>query len=122
MFKEELPEDCPGNDSPDQPLAEVWRFLRNEEPSEACFSSHAGRGRPCPEGTCPCRWASCSLFIGDELTSNMMKTPMFKRFKARAKLEIAAGSGRSQVNDKHVDFWAYEGFSFLSAVVKVVPK
>ncbi len=71
----------------------------------------------------PCSWASCSLFEGDEHTANMMKLPFFKRFTARALLEIPAGSGRSlRGKNGHIDFWAYSGFLFCSVVQKVEPR
>ena len=122
MFKEDLPENCPEFDSLDQPLEDVWRFLRQHQATEDCFASHTAKGRNRPENKCACQWSSCSLFVGKKLTAEMLKTPMFKRFKARARLSIPPGSGRSKVHGSHVDFWAYDTFSFTGAVVKVLPK
>ena len=109
-------------DSKEQDLNDVWRFLDSLDVTEDCFASHAAQGKPVRSGVDECRWASCSLFEGDQLTASMMKTPFYKRFAARAQLEIPAGSGRLRQNGGHIDFWAYSGFSFTSAVQRVEPK
>jgi hypothetical protein len=121
-YKENLPSNCPQTDSQDIELVDVWRFLEAKTPAETCFDSHAAKNRPNKKNLCECGWASCSLFIGDEFTAAMIKLPYCKKFVARAELKIPFGSGKSKVEDKHIDFWAYKGFDFLSSVVRVEPK
>lgn len=123
IFKENLPDNCPLPDSIEQELTDVWRFLEKVDVTEECFSSYAAQGKPVRKGVDECRWASCSLFQGDQLTASMIKTQMYKRFAARALLKIPEGSGRALKKDSgHVDFWAYSSFSFTSAIEKVEPK
>ena len=122
-FKENLPDNCPLPDSTEQELTDVWRFLNSVSVEEECFASFAALGQPVRKGVDECRWASCSLFEGDSLTASMLKLPMYKRFMARAKLAIPVGSGRAlREQNGHIDFWAYSGFSFTAAVLKVEPK
>lgn len=118
-FRENLPKNCPLPDSIEEPLTDVWRFLAGSEVVDDSFDSHAAKGKPCPEGQCSCRWASCSLFEGDKHTAAMMKLQPYKRFKARAKLTIPAGSGRVLRKNSHIDFWAYASFDFAASVEKV---
>lgn len=110
----------------EQELTDVWRFVAasdTEDLTEDCFLSHSAKGKPLPKNIDACRWSSCSLFQGEEKTSSMLKLPAFKRYAARALLEIPARSGRALVGEKgHVDFWPYKEFYFKSAVKKVVPK
>ncbi len=123
IFKETLPENCPLPDSTEQELTDVWRFLEKVDVTEECFSSYAAQGKPLRNGVDACSWASCSLFQGDKRTASMIKTPMYKRFAARALLNIPAGAGRVfKKSSGHVDFWAYNGFEFTSAIEKVEPK
>lgn len=121
-YKEDLPESCPLPDSQDEELTDVWRLLESSEPSPDSFDSHAARGRVNKQNVCECRWASCSLFAGDSQTAAMLKTPLYKRFAARAELKVPAGSGRSFKKKNHVDFWAYDSFDFAAAVVRVEAK
>lgn len=122
MYKENLPANCPTADSHDAELEDVWRFLRGPDASAACFESHATQGKQVREGFDPCKWSSCSLFVGDSHTAAMLKLPRFKSFKARAELSIPQGSGVSLQKDEHIDFWAYDHFDFLSAIVRIEPK
>lgn len=118
-FKENLPKKCPPSDSVDAELKDVWRFIKGTVASESCFCSFAKLNRENKSNVCPCRWASCSLYIGDRNTLEMMKLPKFKNFKARVEMNIPLGSGRSKTVDRHIDFWAYDSFSFLGAVTRV---
>lgn len=122
MFKEDLPANCPVGDSQDVALEDVWRFLYGGQATAECFHSHAAQGKEVPAGRDPCSWSSCSLFVGDDHTSAMLKLPRFKRFMARAQLSIPQGSGMSLLREQHVDFWAFSHFNFLSSVVRVEPK
>jgi hypothetical protein len=123
-FKEILPTDsvCPLPDSQDVELQDVWRFLESKNVSDECFFSHSKLGKPVHPEVGACRWASCSLFVGDTLTASMLKTQRFKRFAARALLSIPVGSGKSLDGGNHIDFWAFDHFDFAGAVQKVVPK
>lgn len=124
IYKEKLPTvNCPLPESTDQELIDVWRFLKKVEVTEESFASHAAEGKPLRNGVDECRWASCSLFQGEQLTASMWKTPFFKKFAARALLNIPVGSGKAlKQSNGHVDFWAYSSFLFTSSVVKVEPK
>lgn len=120
IYKEKLPNECcPPPESKDVGLTDVWRFLRSSQPTEACFASHAAKNIENKKAVCPCKWASCSLYQGERNTKEMLKLQMFKNFVARAKVEIPAGSGHSKQDGTHVDFWEFDHFSFISAVVQV---
>lgn len=121
-FLENLPQNCPTPNSSNVALIDVWRFLKGTNAQASCFDSHAKRGLPKRPDVSECEHSSCSLFMGDDHTKQMLKLPKFKNFKARAELSIPAGSGMSLAEDSHVHFWAFSGFVFLSTVVRVEQK
>jgi hypothetical protein len=121
-FLEDLPPNCPTPNSTNIALTDVWRFLKGTSVQANCFDSHAKRGVPRRPDVSECEHASCSLFIGDAKTKEMLKLQRFKNFKARAELAIPAGSGMCLIEDSHVHFWAYRAFAFSSAVVRVEQK
>lgn len=129
-FKENVPDGCGGDDSKtcridqsaDVALTDVWRLLNLDQPTENCFVSYAGLGKKIPKGVCECRACSCSLQLGAEHAAAIMKLQWAKRFTHRARLDIPEGSGKSYESNAHIDFWAYEDFSFLTAVKQVVRK
>lgn len=121
-YLEPLPSSCPTPTAVDVQLVDVWRFLRGTVVANDSFCSHAALGHDNRRGVPECIWASCSLFVGDAKTKSMLKLPKFKNFQARAELRIPVGSGKSLRTGDHVDFWAYDTFSFAKAIVRVVPK
>ena len=76
-------------------------------------------GELLPPGMCPCRWASCSLFTDiDELAKKRRTFKKLQKFPFAAQLEIAANSG-ALLGKKHIDFWMYDTFDPVAAIVDV---
>ena len=121
-YKEKLPENCPLPESKDVALADVWRLLRSDTPTESCFESQAAQKIENRKKACECGWASCSFFEGDKFTKDLMKLPWCKNFVARAEIQIPLGSGLSKKEGSHVHFWAFDHFSFTKAIVRVEPR
>lgn len=121
-FSETLPAECPPSTASELGFEEVFRAVRTNPPSAVDFKSQAALGRPKRDPSASdCQHASCSLFTCRMTLRNIFtKMPKPRRtFNYIATLKIPSYAGLSQVNDKHVDLWIYNGFDPLSAVTKV---
>lgn len=119
-FKENLPSQCPPADAKSTEFPEVWRAVRNGVPSEGDFLSHAALGKENTKGTDACRFASCSFFSKREALLDIFKFPTVRsECSHMVSLRIPENCGRHKKKRKHVDFWAYQGFSFCGCVVRV---
>jgi hypothetical protein len=68
----------------------------------------------------PCRWASCSLFA--DLDTVAKKRAAFKKLRKygyAAQIKIASGSGFLLENRGHIDFWMFDTFDPIAAIVQV---
>ena len=121
-FREALPPSCPPNAAQNIALSDVWRFIKSNTVQSDSFDSHAKRSLKKREGVSDCDHASCSLFIGNKTTERMLKLQKWRNFAARVELNIPAGSGLSISDGTHVHFWAFDSFSFSTAIVRVVER
>lgn len=117
-FAEDLPKSCPPEDANDREFDSIFRALPNEAINEKHFLSKLACGEKVPYGTDACRFASCSMFTTKRAAQKMLQYPKYTG-GTLAELEIPKGSGESKKKKQHVDFWAYKGFSFLSAVKEI---
>jgi hypothetical protein len=120
-FRETLSNDCPPADAHEGACACAFRFVLTETPTATDFASYAARGKPLPDGigVCACRWASCSLFLDLETVRKKRKIKSLQKYRFVAELKIAAKSGRMKELYGHIDFWMYDHFDPLSAIVVV---
>jgi hypothetical protein len=121
-FLEKLPDACPPADAHDGACSDVYRLAVGSSPTLDDFASKAALGEPLPPRQDACRWASCSLF--PSLAVIEKKRKAFKKlrlYKYAARLNIVAGSGRIIQDEFHIDFWLYDTFDHLKAIVSVEP-
>lgn len=120
-FRESLPADCPPTHAHEDECARAFRFVLAKSPVVGDFASHAAKQMPLPEGidVCPCRWASCSLYSDLATVHKKRKIKSLKKYPFIAELKIAAKSGRLVENSGHIDFWMYDTFDPLAAIVVV---
>jgi hypothetical protein len=116
---EDLPPQCPPNDSLDTAWPSIFRLIDSPHPGSNAFKSQAALGEVPPPAVDDCRWASCSLVFD---AKKQKKYPKFKRTHHwAAQLAIPQGAGRSkQTSSNHVDFWCGNHFDMFGAVVAVV--
>jgi hypothetical protein len=117
-FRESLPNNCPPAEAHDRALEQVFRFVPTGTPVAADFASNAAKQEPLPPGVDPCRWASCSLCADMEQVEKARKFPKLKKFQHVAKMNIPKASGLSH-GTKHIDFWMFDSFDPVGAVVEV---
>lgn len=118
QFAEPLPPQCPPLEAHEGELRQVFRLLESPHPTEDAFKSHAARGKACPKGVDPCRWASCSLTLD---TEKLRKLPKFKdTHQFAAVLNIPEKSGLAKGGGPHIDFWRGKHFDIVAAVTRVV--
>ena len=120
-YKEKLPEtSCPPNESLEDSLSEVWRFIPEPTAKMEDFLSHNAKGHINRRNADECAFASCSLFNSIARVRELAKTQFFKKMHA-AELNIPKNSGKYTVGSKgHIDFWMYDSFDPLSAIVQVL--
>jgi hypothetical protein len=119
-FREALPANCPPGDAHDGPCEIAYRLVLTDPPDADAFASAAAKLEPIPEGVSPCRWASCSLF--SDLETVIKKRNTFKKLRKymfAAQVNIPGASGKMVQDSKHIDFWMYDTFDPLTAVVVV---
>jgi hypothetical protein len=115
-FLEQLPQaqgdPCPPVKALQKAYGSLWRYVSNNPPTVADFASHAAQGKTMPKvgDITPCRWASCSLFIANNVTYQRLPKPR-KRFKYIARLSITPQCGMSDEKGIHLDFWPFSGFA-----------
>ncbi len=120
-FRETLPDHCPPSDAHDGARACAFRFVATEAPDASDFDSYAAQGIPLPDGigVCACRWASCSLYSDLATVQKKRKLKNLKKYRFVAELKIAEKSGRLKDSSSHIDFWMYDNFDPLTAIVVI---
>jgi hypothetical protein len=124
MYAEKLPESCPPPAAVENALAGVYRRINKEIPVQDDFLSHHAKNIKPKTPTNMCKWASCSLFDSkDQIVNICSKLPRPRDYaNFIAEMNIPEKSGRWLRGKKgHYDFWKYESFDLVSAVVKVEP-
>jgi hypothetical protein len=121
-YRENLPaKNCPPAESHEGECGEAWRLLPAKKPTAADFASNAAKGEPLPRPDAdPCRWASCSLFTNmDALIRSRNTFKKLRKMAFAAQVKIVTGSGRLLVENDHIDFWMFDTFDPLAAVLDV---
>lgn len=120
-FRETLPDNCPPADAHEGACAQAFRFVATTAPTAADFDSYAAQGHQLPDGisVCPCRWASCSLFSDIRTVQKKRKLKSLKKYRFVVELKIAAKSGRLKESYGHIDFWMYNNFDPLAAILMI---
>lgn len=120
-FREVLPpNDCPPAESHQDGCETAFRFVPTAVPQADDFASHQAKGIPLPEGFDPCRWASCSLYTDLKTVQKKRKLKGLRDYGFVAELKIAEASGHMvQRADGHIDFWMFDTFDPLAAIVQV---
>jgi len=120
VYREELPVACPPETACDLARNEAYRLLPSVPALIDHFESHAAKGKPMPPDMDPCRWASCSLCGDMEAVQKKLKLKSLRRSITHvAKMKIAVGSGMLHIKGGHIDFWMYDTFDPISAIVRV---
>jgi hypothetical protein len=118
-FKEKLPENCPPPNSHTKGCGEAYRLIPNDKPIFDDFASYGAKNVPLPDGMDLCRWSSCSLYADMATVQKKRKLPKLRGYPFVAKLKIAASSGHILEKSKHIDFWMFDTFDPVAAVVAV---
>lgn len=110
-FVEQLPASCPPAEAVAVNYETIWRYVNSNPPIESDFQSHAMRNKNPPPGVDPCRWASCSLFLIDNVNNLAYKAlpKVKKKYKFLAQLKVTHLCGVTLSNGRHVDFWRFSG-------------
>jgi hypothetical protein len=98
---------------------EAYRLLPSAPALADHFESLAAKGKQMPPGMDPCRWASCSLCCNMKVVHKKRKLKSLQKYTHVAKMKIAAGSGTLLIGGGHIDFWMYDTFDPISAIVDV---
>ncbi len=117
VFRESLPDNCPPTDAVNVAYDAIYRFLPSNPPEDSHFDSYAAKEKPRPEVVDLCRWSSCSFFLAKK-TAIKLLPKLRGRFKFLACLKVPEGSGLSKEKKGHIDFWFFNTFDPLSAIVK----
>jgi hypothetical protein len=118
-FREILPAGCPPKDAQDIECADAFRFIPAATAALAHFASNAAKQETPPPGIDACRWASCSLYTDMATVQKKRKLKKLRSYIHVAKLKIGAGSGYLIIANSHIDFWMFETFDPVAAVVHV---
>jgi hypothetical protein len=120
-FRESLPDNCPPIQAHERECPHAFRFVATKTPVAGDFDSYAAKQVPLPEGlnVCPCRWASCSLYPDLATVYKKRKIKSLKKYPFVAELTIAANIGRLVEDLSHIDFWMYDTFDPLTAIVVI---
>jgi hypothetical protein len=119
-FRESLPANCPPIDAHDGACACAFRFVSTPTPVAADFDSYAAQNKPIPTGigVCPCRWASCSLYADLATVEKKRKLKSLRKYRFAARLTIREQSGYLKEDSGHIDFWMYDTFDPVAAIVE----
>ena len=119
-YREMLPVACPPDAACDMAVQKAFRLLPSNAPLSSHFDSEAAKGKLMPPSlNDPCRWASCSLFCDMETINKKRKLKNFRQYTHVACLNIVAGSGMLLRIGHHIDFWMYDTFDPIKAIVHV---
>jgi hypothetical protein len=118
-FRETLPPGCPPKEAQDIECAEAFRFIPAATPESAHFASNAAKRETPPPGIDACRWASCSLYTDMATVQKKRKLKKLRSYTPIAVLKIGAGSGYLIIANSHIDFWMFETFDPVAAIVRV---
>jgi hypothetical protein len=118
-YREKLPAACPPEAAHDMACNEAYRLLPSASALTDHFESLAAKGIPMPPGMDPCRWASCSLCCDMETVRKKRKLKNLRKYTHVASMKIAVGSGMLLIRGGHIDFWMYDTFDPISAIVRV---
>lgn len=119
-FKEQLPDACPPREAHEGACEIAFRLVPSKTPCLDDFASKAAKAEPLLPGACPCRWASCSLYV--DLGTIEKKRKTFKKLREypfAAQMRIKAGSGRLLQEKAHIDFWMYDDFDPIESIVEI---
>jgi len=122
-FKEApLPDQCPPAEAVEDAIAEAYRMVFANPPSEDDFKSKRALGLAIPAGHDECGFASCSLnteFIHAQRLAQLPK-PREKGAMV-AKVAIPPRWGKWIKNSKkHIHYWMYDEFDHTKVVIEVV--
>lgn len=92
--------------------------MSQNPPTLEDFKSHAAQGKPIFGDISPCRWASCSMFLAQNVTYQALPK-VRQKFKFVAKVSITAKCGVSKEGGIHLDFWPFA--TFKPTILEVIP-
>ena len=119
-FREKLPSDCPPRGCHQNGHLIAFRLCLSAQPSVTDFASEAAKDVAVPEGVDLCRWSSCSLFTDLDTVKKKRNTfKKLKKFVHVAELAIGPKAGHSLESNKHIDFWMFDTFDPIAAIVRV---
>lgn len=119
-FREKLPNGCPPSDATDRECSEAYRLVPSVTPVATDFASNAAKNEKPPPKCDLCKWASCSLYQDMEILRKKRDTfKNLRKFEYVAKLKIKVCSGFTLVANGHIDFWMFDTFDPISAIVHV---
>lgn len=116
MEFEGLPDGCPPDIHNIDGIAKAYRVLVGSAATDYDWQSHHERGQT-PEGCCPCRARSISLFL-DPKTPKKYKN--LKSLTHAVEVSIPAGRGAHVIKGSHIDFWPAKGVDVSTFTVSVV--
>jgi hypothetical protein len=108
---------CPPQGAGQKAYKALWRYVSNNPPSMKDFASHAALGKPIYPGVSPCRWASCSMFLAENVSYQALPR-VRKKYKFVAKISITAKCGMSSESGIHLDFWPFS--TFVPNIIEVM--
>jgi hypothetical protein len=118
-YREKLPPDCPPDGCNDGECEVAFRFVSANPPTDDDFASNSAKEEPLPPGVDICRWSSCSLYTDMDTVHKKRKLKKLQKIPFVAAITIAAGSGHWTQANNHIDFWMFDTFDPLKAVVQV---
>jgi hypothetical protein len=118
-FREELPAGCPPASAHEGECSAAYRFVSSATPDAQAFASHAALQKTRPPMIDSCRWASCSMYTDMDTIQKKRKFKNLKQYTHIALLKIGAGSGKLIEEGSHIDFWMFDTFNPIGAIVSV---
>ena len=121
-FRETLPTDgapCPPKEAHTGLCDSAFRLIPSKNPVSADFASNRAKEELLPPGVDACRWASCSLYCDLATVIKKRKLPKLKHYLFAAELKIKAGSGFLLQGGTHIDFWMFDTFDPIKAIVQI---
>lgn len=116
-FDDDLPDQCPPPDREMGELQQAYRVLEGSTPCANDWFSHMKRGKACPKGVDPCRWASISLQENIPAVQKLLKLPNFRSATHVAVLTIPDGVGAYKKIKNHLDFWKVQAANMDDFVI-----
>lgn len=119
-FFEALPDQCPPADAVENEIGQAYRIVFGDPATVEHFKSHAALGKKPPSDMDECRFASCSLFTSLDRVKSVAQLPKLRaQGPILAEVTIAHGSGRWIAHGDHIDFWMYDTFDPIAAIVSM---